>query len=362
MNTNRLTFYIRRAIYIFSAWVIFAITVFIYDYITLKSNGSLPQDYNFTSAFTAYLIVALCAAIIGGTITVNLIEYWLRKYRFWVVLLLIIVVYTFVSLGIGAIGMLYINGPEQGLPMFRQESLSNLGGFYKKPIFLKNYVIWLVLLLLTLIFLLVNDRFGPGVFSDYLKGKYFHPKKEERIFMFSDIKGATTIAERLGETKYFQFLKDFFKYISPAITEYKGEVYQYVGDEIVLSWKVKENQNSNALECYYRMNDLIQQKATYFQDTYGFLPNFKSGIHTGMAVVGEIGVIKRDIAFSGDVLNTAARIQAKCNDLGVTILASEAYLQSILPISEKFEIIPIGEQVLKGKVSEVKLVSFRNKI
>lgn len=361
MNKNRLAFYIRRAIYIFTAWVLFAVGVFMYDYITLISNRALTTEYDFTSSFTAYLIVAVCAGIIGGTLTVNLMEYWLRKYRFWVALLLIIVIYTLVAVGVGTLGMLYIKGPEEGLPMFRQEAFANLSNFYQDPIFLKNYVIWLVLLLFTLIFLLVNDKFGPGVFVDYLKGKYFQPKKEERIFMFSDIKGATTLAETLGEADYFNFLKDFFKTISPAITEYKGEIYQYVGDEIVISWKVKESQNINALHCYYRMNELIQHHALHFQKKYGNLPHFKSGIHIGIAVVGEIGVIKRDIAFSGDVLNTAARIQAKCNELGVAILASEDYRKSIPEVPNEIELVSMGKHPLKGKAAEVELVSFRNK-
>ena len=45
------------------------------------------------------------------------------------------------------------------------------------------------------VLLLVNDKYGPGVFRDFLLGRYFQPKREERIFMFLDIKSSTTIAE-----------------------------------------------------------------------------------------------------------------------------------------------------------------------
>jgi len=368
MNRNRLAFYVRRAIYIFIAWVVFAVGVFMYDYITLVSNNALTSKYDFISSFTAYLVVAICAGLTGGIFTVNLMEYWLRKYRFWVALLLIVFVYTVVAVLLGSLGALYLNGPEEGLPLFRQEAILELPLFFSEALFLKNYVIWLILLVLTLIFLMVSERFGPGVFPNYLKGKYFQPKKESRIFMFSDIKGATPIAEAMGEEKYFYFLKDFFKFISPAITEFKGEIYQYVGDEIVISWKLKKTKkrkdrspNLKSLCCYYSMKKLIEKRADYFQETYGVVPEFKSGFHCGTAVVGEIGVIKRDIAFSGDVLNTAARIQSKCNELGVGILASESYRACIEPIPSKYEVLPQGNQALKGKQTEVSLVSFRNK-
>ncbi len=361
MNINRFAFYARRALYIFVAWVLFAVGVFFYDYFTLLTNKALTSDYDLMSAFTAYLIVAVSAGFIGGTLTVNLMEFWVRKYKFWVAMLLIIIIYSIVAALVGSMGALYLNGPEMGLPMFRQEALENLIPFYKDPVFIKNYFIWLALVLITLIFLMVSDRFGPGVLRSYLFGRYFSPKKEQRIFIFSDIKDATTIAEVLGEEQYFLFLKAFFKCISPAISEYRGEIYQYVGDEIVLTWKIrKSSHNQRSLLCYYKMRSLLLAKSAYFDKTFGIIPDFKSGFHCGTAVVGEIGVIKRDIAFSGDVLNTAARIQGTCNELDVKVLASEGYLHCISPLPRKIEAVPMGAQRLKGKISEVALVTFRN--
>lgn len=47
-------------------------------------------------------------------------------------------------------------------------------------------------------------------------------------------------------------------------------------------------------------------------------------------IAGEIGIIKRDINFSGVVLNTAARIQSKCNEYDVKLLSSDELLQKLL--------------------------------
>ena len=138
----------------------------------------------------------------------------------------------------------------------------------------------------TLIALLVNDKYGPGIFVSFLLGKYFHPKREERIFMFLDLRGATTIAEQLGESKYFNFLKDVFRDATPEILSSKGEIYQYVGDEIVISWKKDSGTlNANCLQCFFDIQQKLLDKASYYRENYnGIVPEFKAGLHFGFVI------------------------------------------------------------------------------
>lgn len=361
MNVARFYFYFRRALTILVVWVCIAVAIFLYDYFTLLTNHALPEDYDFLGAFVAYLLVAIAAGFIGGVFTVNLMEYWLRKYKFWVALTFIIITYSIVAIIIGAFGGLHLASLELALPMWDEKVFNELPYFFREAIFVKNYLIWLAIVVMTLIFLLVGEKFGPGVFPDYLIGRYFHPKKENRVFMFTDINDATTIAERLGEERYFHFLKDFFNYISPAITETKGEIYQYVGDEIVVTWKVKKIPfNKRPLRCYYRMLTLVANRSSYFENKYGMVPSFKTGFHYGPAMVGEVGYVKREIVFSGDVVNTASRIQAKCSELGLPILASEAFVKVVHPLPKKIAPHLLGEHTLKGKLNDIKLYTFRN--
>ena len=77
-------------------------------------------------------------------------------------------------------------------------------------------------------------------------------------------------------------------------------------------------------------------------------------------MVGEIGQIKREIAFSGDVLNTTSRIQAKCNDLGVDILASEEFSKINYALPTGIKVEALGPKELKGKAEAMELVTFRN--
>src|SRR5690606_38055432 len=63
---------------------------------------------------------------------------------------------------------------------------------------LRGTFYWLALLVITQLFIEINEKFSPGVFADIMVGKYFHPKVENRIVMFIDLKDSTPIAEKLG--------------------------------------------------------------------------------------------------------------------------------------------------------------------
>jgi|TARA_R100000750_G_scaffold62907_1_gene58959 adenylate cyclase len=307
----------------------------------------------------ANLIVAISAGLIGGIVTVNLMERWLRRLVFWKALLYLIIAYTVTAFLVGAIGALYITSEDLGVPFYTLEVLQQTISFFGTWLFIKNYIIWLFIVLITLIVLMVNDKYGPGVFPDYLIGRYFRPKHERRIFMFADIKNATGIAESLGEEKYFNFLKDFFRHIAPAIVQTRGEVYQYVGDEVVVSWKMKWGlKRGNAIQCYYSMKKIIKYKAPKYLKKYGVVPEFKVGLHYGTVMVGEIGQIKRDIAFSGDVLNTTSRIQAMCNELDVEILASKPFADIAYKLPKGVTKKELGKEKLRGKSEEIAMVTY----
>ena len=72
-------------------------------------------------------------------------------------------------------------------------------------------------------------------------------------------------------------------------------------------------------------------------------------------MAGEVGVVKRDIAYSGDVLNTTARIQSMCNELGVNVLLSQFLLDKLALRSHLFNPKRIGEMLLRGKEEKVTL-------
>ena len=89
--------------------------------------------------------------------------------------------------------------------------------------------------------------------------------------------------------------------------------------------------------------------------TYGVVPDFKAGLHCGSVMVGEIGVVKRDIAFSGEVVGTAARIQKRCNHLEVNLLISND-LKELLPWEgSKLRPEHKGDLLIKGRIQNLEL-------
>lgn len=203
--------------------------------------------------------------------------------------------------------------------------------------------------------IIVSDKFGKGVFFKILVGKYKNPKEERRIFMFLDLKSSTAIAEQLGHFEYSQLIQDCFYDLNEVISKYDAEIYQYVGDEAVLSWSyTKGVAGTNCLHLFFDFQDKIRIKAPFYMKKYGMIPEFKAGLHGGNVMVSEVGAIKKELAYHGDVVNTTARIQGECNRYRVPILISEKLLAD-LGAYDGFQSKFMGSVLLKGKLKEIKI-------
>lgn len=201
----------------------------------------------------------------------------------------------------------------------------------------------------------VSDIIGQGLLFNIFAGKYHQPIEEERIFMFLDMKSSTTIAEQLGHTEYFKILKEYYADVSDPIIKYAGQIYQYVGDEIVITWNLQKGlANNNCIRCFYAMKAALHRQAEKYDSTFGIVPSFKAGLHYGMVTTGEIGVIKKEILFTGDVLNTAARIQSLCNQYEVDLLLSAQLANSLKP-DTTLQTKNLGETALRGRHEKMEL-------
>ena len=97
----------------------------------------------------------------------------------------------------------------------------------------------------------IIDYLGLDVVSSFFTGKYNTSVVEERIFMFLDMKDSTSIAEKLGHEMHYEFINTYYGNMTNAIIETNAQIYQYVGDEIVLSWSLQEGlKNANCLQCF----------------------------------------------------------------------------------------------------------------
>lgn len=227
---------------------------------------------------------------------------------------------------------------------------------YKNWLLLK-IIYWLVIFFITQLILIINEKYSPGVFLDILAGRYINPRVEKRIVMFMDLKDSTPIAERLGHSLYFEFIRDFIYRMSQAVIEFDGTIYQYVGDEIVCSWMFAPRNTRKCLDTVIRARRNLQKKSSYFRRKYDVVPDFRVGIHIGEVTVGEIGVIKKDLAMSGDTMNTTARIRSACTELNHHSIVSKTFVENI--DLKKWQTESLGMVELKGKEKSLELFSLK---
>jgi len=203
----------------------------------------------------------------------------------------------------------------------------------------------------------VNRKYGPGILVPLLLGRYRDPKEQDRIFMFMDLKSSTSTAEKLGHLKYSSFIRDCFVDINEVLYAYRAQVYQYVGDEIVVTWPESEGVKQHfCIEFFFACRNQFRTRSDYYATSYGLLPEFKAGAHTGTVTAVEIGEVKRDIAYHGDTLNTAARIQSVCNEYEKNFIVSKELIDKVGPHSN-MRTQELGSILLKGKTLKVGLVT-----
>lgn len=231
-----------------------------------------------------------------------------------------------------------------------------LSNFLRSISFISTITSLAFSLLLSLIYAGISENIGYRVFINLVTGRYHKPKNEKRIFLFLDMKSSTTIAEQLGHQQYFKFLQDYYRFLSDSIIQHLGETYQYIGDEIIITWKLEDGlKNNNCIHCFFAMQEALQAKQDYFIKKFNVYPTFKAGIHMGEVTTGEIGALKKEIFYTGDVLNTASRIQGLCKELKSDLLISENLKLKLNETNHNTELA--GDIQLKGRQQKMKVYS-----
>ncbi|MFT4566463.1 MAG: adenylate cyclase [Saprospiraceae bacterium] len=224
------------------------------------------------------------------------------------------------------------------------------------PDFLLFLGMTLSLFAIIIFFLQLDRLLGPGVLIKLLLGRYHRPRREHRVFMFLDITSSTSIVERLSKEDYYSFVNDFFRDLSTPVLNAGGEIYQYIGYEVVISWKHEVGtRDAICLRVFFAIDAAIEGRKKYYLDRCGIVPEYKAGAHLGEVITAQIGDLKKEFVYNGDVLNTAARIQSKCNELGRRFVTSKQLIQAV-EVPKDFSIEELGAVALRGKAEPIELV------
>jgi class 3 adenylate cyclase len=202
---------------------------------------------------------------------------------------------------------------------------------------------------------------GSRVLLNIILGQYRRPTREQRVLLFLDLVGSTSLAESMGELRMHQLLTQFFFDIDAAILAHGGEVHAYVGDEVIVTWRpAAKLPERRYLDCFFAIQDRIADRADFYQRQFGLVPNFRAGLHAGPVVISECGDSRRQIAYFGDTMNVAARLQEHCKEVGRALLASGDLLRLVRPGSD-LVVEALGPTQLRGRAAAVEVFAIERR-
>lgn len=301
--------------------------------------------------FRIAFLIGLITGVLYGLLELVFENAWMQRKSLGVRMMIKTVSYTFLIGLVMTIAINYVNtviGASQS--MSRSRIIESGAIFSIATFFILSSSFYSFLRM-------VNEKFGPGILWDMILGKYRKPRIEKKIFMFLDLTSSTTLAETMGYLKYSSLIQQCFYDLNEVVQKYEGQIYQYVGDEAVICWDYEQGIKENVcVDLYFAFQQKLYRKKEFYEQEFGILPHFKAGIHGGELVVTEVGIIPKEIAYHGDVINTTARIQGECTNYGVELLISGDLMQD-LKLETKHLANAIGEVVLKGKEKPVQIYS-----
>ena len=347
---------LRLAPFLIACWTVAA-------FLAANVSGVAWTDFGGPGPQTASSARTLVRTFLVGTL-VGLISAWLetailprpmRTLPLWGALLLRTVTYAvalLLAMGVIVLSFGYVLGglaPRELVtdPAFQAFRSSGVLQRFALLLLASSFVINLVLQLRRVL--------GPATIQALFLGTYRRPRREERAFAFLDLTDSTAWAERLGPLAFTDFKNDFFGDVAEPVLATGGRIVQYVGDEVMVSWPMTRALRDGApLRFFFLVEDRVARRAERYRARYGEVPRFKAGVHGGWVVTAEVGDLKRDIVHSGDVVNTAARIEGECRPRGRRLLVSRELAHRMV-VPEGVALTELGEAALRGKAEPVGL-------
>jgi adenylate cyclase len=222
-----------------------------------------------------------------------------------------------------------------------------------RPDFWSNFIDTAVISVLMNLAFGIANIIGPRAFLNFITGRYHTPIEENRFILFVDIAGSTGLAERLGGIVIHRLLDRTFRLLTLSVIDYHGEVLNYVGDEVIVTWREHSGAiDCRPLRCFMAMRDELVQASSQLEQEFGVVPKIRGSLHFGPVIVGEIGDVKRAIVFNGDVMNTTARLEELSRGVDGGFLASRTAMErfgSVLP----FAVRDLGRLPIRGRADGI---------
>lgn len=175
-------------------------------------------------------------------------------------------------------------------------------------------------------------------------------KLQEVTVFFADLEDFTTISERTDPERLLTVLNRYHALIVDVILANQGTVDKFIGDAVMALFNTPLQIEDHALRAVYaanRIRSTLPEFHSHFPDEFRLNINF--GIHTGMAVIGNVGAPQiMNFTAVGDTVNVAARLEDLSN--GGEILISQATYDRV---RAHIDVAPMGERIFKGRSTGV---------
>ncbi|MGI9629203.1 MAG: adenylate/guanylate cyclase domain-containing protein [Longimicrobiales bacterium] len=325
----------------------------------LGAESGLTMADTIGSRLARALVAGINAGVIAAFLEIKVLPRYAKRVGVGVMLLARTGVYAAVALTSVLAVARFVAVRE--LSVSPRELITSEGfrEFLRSPEFLKLIVAFVIASFFINATIQVARLLGPGMLRQILMGRYVSPVHEDRSFLFVDLADSTAIAEALGPLKFAEFKNDFFHDIAEPVLNSRGQIVQYVGDEVMVTWPAERrgrNSSADCVRCLFALEDQVTDRTEEYKARYGVVPSFRAGLHSGRVVVSQLGDIKREVAFSGDAVNTASRIQGLCKELGHDFLASYDVIDG-LELPDAVQAEALGEHTLRGRTAPVSLLA-----
>ncbi|MQW90632.1 adenylate/guanylate cyclase domain-containing protein [Sinorhizobium saheli] len=208
----------------------------------------------------------------------------------------------------------------------------------------------------------VRELLGRDVFLSLLTGRYRKPVQEERVFLFIDLVGSTSFAERFGDLTTQEYLGKLFATMADPVLRHRGSIVDYVGDSVIISWPFERAvADAACIRCVFDILDQIEAEAGRWRKDYGEVPRLRAALHGGTIVAAEIGLDRHKITYFGDTVNTTARLEGLCRTLDRQVLISADLLRR-MHLPGFVEGDDLGEHEVKGRGQRLGVLSLRTSL
>jgi len=207
----------------------------------------------------------------------------------------------------------------------------------------------------------IKETFGTYVTSQVVDELLQDPEKaslggrrKEVSILFADVRGFTTISEKMAPEQVVEYLNDLFEPMNNIIFDYQGTIDNIIGDCLMAIFNAPLDQPDHAERCVRTALAMVEELKRLQKEWQAMgrpVLSIGIGINTGEVVVGNIGSAARKVyTVIGDDVNLAARLEALTRQYQVDIIIGEATYRAI---KDKARVRHLGQVVVKGKTKPV---------